>query len=199
MVKKNFLVMVMAPLIVFLSCLFVNAQEPQQDQQAMMEAYMKMMAPNENHEYLKNFVGEWDVTTTSWMMPGAEPMVSKNSSSAEMILGGRFLKMVFKGTMMGQPFEGIQINGYDNHLKKFISFWIDNSSTSFFLLSGTLDETEKAMTEQAEWADPMTGGTMKVRTTTKWVSQDEFVYEMFMIGPDGQEFKSLQNRVVRKT
>jgi hypothetical protein len=199
MTKKILSVLGATLFIVSLSSVFTNAQETQQDQQAMMEAYMKMMATNENHEYLKNFVGEWDVTTTSWMMPGAEPMVAKNSASAEIILGGRFLKMWYKGTMLGQPFEGIQINGYDNQQKKFISFWIDNSTTSFFLLSGTLDETGKVMTERAEWLDPMTGGTMKVRTTTKWISQDEFVYEMFMIGPEGKEFKSLQNRMVKKT
>ena len=198
MVKKALMAIGATFLIVSLSSVFAIAQEAQQDQQAMMEAYMKMMAPNENHEYLKNFVGEWDVTTTSWMMPGAEPTVSNNSSKAELILGGRFLKMAFKGTMMGMPFEGIQINGYDNYQKKHISFWIDNSSTAFYLLSGSLDDSGKVMTERAEWPDPMTGGTMKVRTATKWISPDEFVYEMFMISPDGQEFKSLENRVKRK-
>ncbi len=186
-----------ALLIVSLSSMYINAQEAQQDQQAMMEAYMKMMAPNENHAYFKNFIGQWEVTSTAWMMPGAEPVVSNSVSKAELILGGRFLKMEYKGTMFGQPFEGIQINGYDNFQKKYISFWIDNSSTAFYLLSGTFDETGKIMTERAEWTDPMTGGTMKVRTTTKWISQDEFVYEMFMISPDGQEFKSLENRVKR--
>ena len=185
-------------MILSLSAVFTCAQEAQQDQQAMMEAYMKMMAPNENHEYLKNFVGAWDVTTTSWMMPGEEPAITHNFSKAELILGGRFLRMVFEGTMMGMPFEGIQIIGYDNIQKKYISFWIDNSSTGFYLLSGMLDDSGKVMTEKGVWPDPMSGGNMKVKTTTKWIGPDEFVYEMFMIGPDGQEFKSLQNQMKRK-
>jgi hypothetical protein len=198
MIKKSLMTVGAILLVLSMTPIFTSAQETQQDQQAMMEAYMKMMAPNENHEYFKSFVGEWDVTTTSWMMPGAEPTVTQNSSKAELIMGGRFLKMAFEGTMMGMPFEGIQIIGYDNLQKKYISFWIDNSSTNFFLLSGMLDDSGKVMTEKGEWPDPMTGGTSKVKTTTKWIGPDEFVYEMFMIGPDGKEFKNLQNQMKRK-
>ena len=115
-----------------------------------------------------------------------------------MILGGRFLKMDYKGTMFGQPFEGVQIIGFDNMKKKYISFWIDNTSTAFFLLEGTRDESSKTTTETGLWPDPMTGGTMKVKGITKMISPDEFSYEMYMIGPDGKEFKSLENRAVRK-
>jgi hypothetical protein len=178
--------------------MLADAQEAQQDQQATMEAYTKMMAPNENHEYLKNFVGKWDVTTTSWMMPGAEPSVSNGSSQAELILGGRFLKMEFKGMMFGQPFEGLQIVGYDTLQKKFITFWIDNSSTAFYLMSGAPGESEKIRTETGVWPDPMTGGTIKVRDVTTLVDEDEFNYEMYTIASDDTEFKSLEYRAKRK-
>ena len=173
-------------------------QQSQQDRQEAMEAYMKIMATNENHAHLANFAGEWNVTTTAWMQPGASPEKSQGSSQAEMILGGRFIKMHFKGTMFGQPFEGIQIVGYDNMKKKFITFWIDNTSTAFFLTEGALDATAKTTTETGLWPDAMTGGTVGVKGVTKIIGPDEFTYEMFMIGPDGQEFKSLEYRAVRK-
>jgi len=178
--------------------LAAGPQQSQQDQQKAMEAYMKMMATNENHAYLKHFAGEWNMTSKGWMMPGQAPVTSQNAAQGEMILGGRFLKMDYKGTMFGQPFEGVQIIGYDNMKKKYISFWIDNSSTAFFLLEGTRDELSKTTTETGLWPDPMTGGTMKVKGITKMISPDEFTYEMYMTGPDGKEFKSLENRAVRK-
>ncbi len=199
MIKKTLTAIGTTLLIVSLSCSFITAQENPQDQQAMMEAYMKMMAPNENHEYLKNFVGDWDVTTTSWMMPGAEPSVSTGTSKAELILEGRFLKMDSRGTMFGQPFEGLQIVGYDTLQKKFITFWIDNSSTAFYLMSGTPGETEKVRTETGDWPDPMTGGTIKVRDVTTLVDEDEFNFEMYMPAPDGTEFKSMEYRFTHKT
>lgn len=54
------------------------------------------------------------------------------------------------------------------------------------------------MTETGDWPNPMTGGTVKVRAVTKIISNDEFVYEMFMTGADGKEFKNLENRAIRK-
>lgn len=193
MFRKNVLVIGLA----FILPLALNAAA-QQDQQKAMEAYMKMMATNENHAYLESFVGEWNVTSKGWMQPGAPPETSENYSKAEMILGGRFIKMEFKGTMFGQPFEGLKIVGYDNMKKKYITFWIDSSSTAFFLTEGVRDASDKTITENGVWPDPMTGGTMKVRGVTKVVGPDEFTYEMYMVGPDGKDFKSLENRAVRK-
>jgi len=174
------------------------AQEGQQMDPEMMEAYMKLIAPNENHEFLKNFVGEWEVTTTAWMQPGAEPVFSKGSAKAEMIIGGLFLKADFKGAMFGQPFEGIQIMGYDNYQKKNISFWIDSSSTTFYLTEGSREEGTKKIVETGVWQDPMGSEDMNVRNTTTLVSKDEYKFEMIMILPNGTEFKSMEFRAKRK-
>ncbi len=191
--KRAFIIVIAA-----ISALASASQQSQQDQQQAMEAYMKMMATNENHAHLAKFAGEWKVRTCAWMMPGQEPEISQNTAQAEMILGGRFLKMHHKGMMFGQPFEGIQIIGYDNLKKKIISFWIDSSSTAFFLTEGTFDTASKTTTETGLWPDPMTGGKMKVKGVTKLISPDEYTYEMYMVGDDGREFKSLEYRALRK-
>lgn len=174
------------------------AQETKTEDQKMMEAYMKYAMPDENHEFLKKFAGTWDVESKMWIKPGAEPSVSNLTSEGKMILGGRYLYFVFEGTMMGQPFKGIQIVGYDKFEKKYRTFWIDNSSTPFFLTSGNLDESGKVLIETGSWPDFMTGGTSGVKAVTKIMSDDKIVYEMYMIGPDGQEFKSMENTSTRK-
>lgn len=174
------------------------AQESHQIDPEMMEAYMKLNAPNENHEFLENFVGEWVVTTTAWMQPGAEPISSVGTAKAAMIIGGRFLKVDFKGTMFGQPFEGILIMGYDSYQKKNISFWIDSSSTAFYLTEGSRKEGTKKIVETGIWQDPMGGEDMNVRNTTILVSKDEYKFEMVMILPEGTEFKSMEYRAKRK-
>lgn len=198
MLRKHYKTLATGLVVIFL-CLNAGAtQEAQQMDQDMMEQYMKMMSVNENHAYLKKFEGEWDVMTKAWMTPGAEPTYSKNSGKAEMILGGRFLRVAFKGTMFGQPFEGLQIVGYDNHKKKYISFWIDSTSTSFYMTEGTRDRDKNTVTETGLWPDPMTGAETKVRLVTTLLGADEYVMEMYMVGSDGNEFKSLENRSTRK-
>lgn len=176
----------------------LQAADTQEDQQKMMQEYMKMMAPNENHAYFKDLVGKWDVKTTAWMASGQEPVVSQSSCEASILFGGRFLMMKFAGTMFGQPFEGLEIVGYDNSKKKYVTFWIDNQGTGFYLTEGTRDTTTRVETETGDWPDPMTGSIIKVRSITKFVSKDEYVYELYMTPPGAKEFKSMENRSTRK-
>jgi hypothetical protein len=184
--------------LVFLSAIsLLSAQSSPQDQQKAMEAYMKAMAVTENHSRLKFFVGSWDVSSTMWSFPGTPPTTSQNSGQVTSIMGGRFIMMKFSGTIMGQPFEGIQIVGYDNMQKKYVTFWIDSSSTAFFLLSGTYDAAKNTWMDTGQWADPM-GGTTPVRGVTQILGPDEYIYEMYMGMPDGKEFKSLENRCLRR-
>ena len=75
-------------LIVLASALNAQQAPSQEDQQKMMEVYMKLGAVNENHEYLKNFVGEWEVSTKGWVFPGTEPVVSQGTSKYEMFMTG---------------------------------------------------------------------------------------------------------------
>ena len=44
-------------------------------------------------------------------------------------MGGRYLHGMFKGTAMGQPFEGASVSGYDNTKKKYFNVWVDSMST----------------------------------------------------------------------
>ena len=173
------------------------AQISPADQQKAMEAYMKAGAVTENHEFFKKYLGKWDAQTTMWTFPGEPPSTSKNTYDTSLILGGRFLKMEFKGMMMGQPFEGLQIVGYDNLQQKYITLWIDNTSTAFFQTAGTRNAAKNTIIETGVWPDPM-GGTSNVRAVTRWIGPDEFVYEMYMVGADGKEFKSMENRCIRK-
>lgn len=175
----------------------LRAQTSPQDQQKAMEAYMKAGAVTEDHAYLKRFAGSWTAATTMWTTPGQPPATSENSFEGRMILGGRFVALDYKGTMMGQPFEGLQITGYDNMQKKYLTLWLDNTSTSFFELAGTLDVKTDTITQTGNWADPM-GGTSKVRAVTRFINPNEYVFEQYMVLPDGKEFKSMEMRCARK-
>jgi hypothetical protein len=176
----------------------LRAQTSPQDQQKAMEAYMKAGAVTENHAFLKRFAGSWQAETTMWAFPGQPPTTSQNPFEGKMILGGRFVSLSYNGTMMGQPFEGFQIIGYDNLQKKFITLWIDNSSTAFFLLAGPREADKEVINQKGELPDPTTGGMSKVRAVVTFSGPDSYVFEQFMGLPDGKEFKSMEMRCTRK-
>lgn len=166
------------------------------DQQKAMAAYMKMGALTENHEFLKKYVGGWDCQVKGWMAPGQPPSISQGVFQAEMRLGGRYLLMNFKGEMFGQPFEGLQLIGFDNMQQKYITLWIDNSSTFFFMTTGA--RQDNVISESGLWPDPLTGAQAPVKARTAWVNADEYVYEQFMVMPDNSEFKSMEMRCTRR-
>jgi hypothetical protein len=172
------------------------AQTSDQDQSNAMEAYMKAAAVTAHHEALKYFAGSWKVEAKMWTAPGAPPAESVNASEGEMIMGGRYVRMSYKGRMMGVPFEGLQISGYDNLAKAYTTLWIDNSSTSFYLLKGAYDEGNKTYTFTGHWADPV-GGETPVRMIIRIVSPDVYESETYVQGPDGKEFLNMSDRSVR--
>lgn len=173
------------------------AQTTAQNQEKIMEAYMKAGEVTENHSYLKRFAGSWTAETTMWMAPGQPPTSGGGAIEGRLIMGGRFVALDFKGSMLGRPFEGFQLTGYDNMRKQYLTLWIDDTSTAFFELAGTRDAVKDVLDQTGDWADPV-GGTTKVRALTRFVGPDEYVFEQLMVLPDGKEFKSMEMRCVRK-
>jgi len=67
------------------------------------------------------------------------------------ILGGRFLMQNCRGTMFGQPYEGLGITGYDRFKKKFVGLWLDSLSTAILAMSGTCSRSFTSCMYTARW------------------------------------------------
>jgi hypothetical protein len=171
-------------------------EKPSAEQQKAMEAFMKAGAVTENHEFLKKYSGSWDCQVKGWQAPGQPPMLSQGTFAGEMRLDGRFLFMDFKGQMFGQPFIGLQIMGFDNMQQKYVSLWLDNTSTMMFMTTGT--RQDNVISETGLWPDPVSGNELPVKARTTWVNADEYLYEQFMIQPDQSEFKSMEMSCKRR-
>lgn len=143
-----------------------------------MKRWTDAAAPGEKHKLLARRVGQWRVTTKAWMAPGAEPMVSESDAVIEAILGGRFIEERVVGQMMGAPYEGRYLFGYDNTRKQFVSVSLNNMGTGLTPAIGGLSADEKTMTLFAQMDEPMTGEVGKpVRFTIRFVDDDTHVFE----------------------
>ena len=107
-------------------------QEDKMDMQAMMEVYKKLAVPGAPHKLLARMVGSWITKTKSWMDPNKPSMETTGTCEQKMLLDGRFLQQEYTGDMMGSTFIGINVIGYDNHTKKYVSTWIDSMSTGIY-------------------------------------------------------------------
>ena len=163
--------------------------EEQKAAQARMQEYS---TPNANHEILKSLTGSWKAHVKFWIDPKAEPQETDGVSESKMIMNGRFLEQVYIGTMMGQPFEGRGIYGYDNLRKEFAGLWFDSMATGMMTSSAKYDPVAKTLTEEGSMSCPITNETHRwYKAITTIVDADHYTYESYMKDKDGQEFKGM--------
>lgn len=173
----------------------VEAQD-QAQQDAMQQAMEAAGKPGPQHEQLKqHFVGEWNCEITH--MWGPQPETTTGTEKVDAMFGGRFLHSMFNGTMMGQPFQGAGVSGYDNLRQKYFSTWMDSMSTSMMVVEGTYDEATKTYTFTGKMPGPG-GMDAPVRELIKIDGPDKHTFEMHMPGPDGKEAKMMTIVYTRK-
>ena len=170
---------------------------PAVDEKAMMEAWMKFATPGEVHKKMAAAEGSWTAKVTQWMAPDTPPAESTATAEFKMILGGRYLTQSVSGTMMGQPFSGFGIDGYDNSKKTTQSVWVDTMGTGMLEMTGTLD-ADGTNTETGTMDDFMSGKPMSFKTVMHMTDADHMRFEMWGSGPDGKMFKNLEIAYTRK-
>jgi hypothetical protein len=144
-----------------------------------MKKMMEFATPGAEHKVLEALAGEWEVQTKAWMGPDAPPMESKGTTKVQWILGGRFLREEFSGEMMGMPFQGMGLTGYDKFNRKYTGTWIDTMGTGVYTSEGQASDGGKVLTFTGKMDEPVTGAKAK---PTKYIitiiSPDKHLFEM---------------------
>ena len=176
-----------------------RAQAPEMtpEQKAEMEAYTKAGTPGAPHRAMAATVGTYDVKSKSWHEPGKPPMEETGTVVRTMALDGRVLVEEFKGTMMGMPFTGHGMRGYDNVSGKYWSTWTDSMSTGIMVSEGTCDAKETC-SFKGSWNDPIKKGPVAARMTSRRTGPTTEVFEMYGPGRDGKEMKMMELTYTKK-
>jgi hypothetical protein len=163
-------------------------------QQAMMAEMARAGAPGPAHEKLRPMEGRWKVVSKSWFAPG-EPMVNEGTCENRLVLGGRFLEQRLKATMMGQPFEGIGLTGYDNRKGVYTFVWIDNFGTATMTGEGAMDDSAHELTMKGV-ADGPDGKPAEFRMVTRIVDPNRHVFSMYQT-QEGKETLAMETTYTR--
>ena len=108
-----------------------------------------------------------------------------------MILGNRVLVEEVTSQMMGQPYSGQGLHGFDNVTGKYWSTWSDSMSTGLMVSEGSCD-ANLACTYTGSYHDPVTKQPQNTRMTTRWTDASTEVFEMHGPGPDGKETRMME-------
>ena len=168
------------------------------EQKAEMEAYMKAGTPGAPHKALASTAGDYDLKIKHWHEPGGAPMEESGTATRSIALDGRVLVEQVKSSMMGMPYTGHGMTGFDNVTGKYWSTWNDSMSTGIMVTEGACDAQGKTCTFTGSWNDPIKKAPVKARMTTRWTSPTTEVFEMYGPGKDGKEFKMMEITYTKK-
>jgi len=119
-----------------------DGQAPQEglSEEEMMAKMMELATPGAEHAALTKRVGSWTHDFKMRMSPDQPWMETPGSSEVSALLGGRFVLEKVSMNLMGMPFEGLQINGYDKLKGEYTSLWMDSMSTWAITSRGKADD-----------------------------------------------------------
>lgn len=165
------------------------------EMQQKMEAAGK---PGPGHRALDALAGNWKAEVKCWMEPGGAPHVSQGTAKATWLLNGRFLDEEFHGEMMGKPFVGRTLLGYDNNKQTFNSVWISDMQTAIFVSEGKGENDNKVITLEGKSNCPASGQKdMAIKSVYRVLSPDKHIFEMFN-GSQGENAKTLEITYTRQ-
>ncbi|HTG43373.1 MAG TPA: DUF1579 domain-containing protein [Verrucomicrobiae bacterium] len=158
----------------------VDKNQEDADKAEMMKKVEEAGRPGPGHQALEHFVGKWKAEVKCWMEPGGPPHVNSATATGRWILNGRFLVEEFHGEMMGKPFHGQTLLGFDNTKQTFNSVWVSDMQTSMFVSEGKSKGDNKVITLEGKSSCPATNRhDIPMKVVLRVLSPDKHTFEMF--------------------
>ena len=186
--KRLLLVLLIVPGVLF-------AQTAPDNTLSAAEKYIK---PNEVHQKLAEYEGEWDEEVVMWLTPKSQPETFNISCTNKMILGGRYLQSSQSGYMMGTMFESLSTLGYHTNNQKFTLTLINNTGTGTLTLLGFWITPFKRIELFGDIPSPANTDVIHVRQVINFIDKDNYVVQNFDQSAEHDEYKNVEYRFKRK-
>ena len=154
-----------------------------------MQKWMEMAQPGPHHKMLTASAGTWDTKSKFAMEPGGPEMEATGTSTIKSVLGGRFVEEAITSTMMGMPWEGHGVFGYDNATQKHNGIWYDSFGTMIMMFEGTCENSCKTVSMTSTYFDPMAKMEKKMKVVTTHKDDDHAMVTFFDVGKDGKDVR----------
>lgn len=149
----------------------------------------------DGHRDLHGLVGEWEGTTRTWLDPSAPPDEGRTAARIEIILGGRFIRFEYRGTVIGKSHAGEMLIGCDSD-GRIAAAWIDSFHMATGIMMSTGDRRSDGAISVLGSYDA--GGQKWGWRTALRLDQGQLAIETTNISPEGEEYRATESRLVRR-
>ncbi len=165
----------------------------------MEDEMCRLGQQNENHEWLMQLLGEWDMEGEASMGQDQEPMKSTGSESVR-ALGELWILGEGSGEMPGGgPAKMLITLGYDNTKGKFVGSWVGSMMSGMWVYEGELDSERKVLTLNTQGPSMSgDGSTAAYRDIITLVDKDHRLLESMTQDASGAWYKFMTARYTRR-
>jgi hypothetical protein len=154
--------------------------------------------PQKEHEWLNQFLGEWEMESECTPGPGQPPVKGKMQEKIRSI-GGFWVMSEGESEMLGLKMSIVMTLGYSPEKKKYIGTWTDSIQPYMWQYEGSVDATGRILTLEADGPSMLKPGTTaKYRDVTEFKSKDERAFSSFIQNEKGEWVKMVSGVAKRK-
>lgn len=158
---------------------------------------MQMPAPQKEHQWLEQLVGEWTYEGEAPAKPGDPPMTFGGAERVR-ALGGFWVVAEGEGQMPGGTVgQTVMTLGFDADRGRYVGTWVGSMMGTLWVYDGELDVDSRVLTLASEGPSMAGDGkTARYRDVIELVGNDRRLFKALVEGADGtwQQMMTLEYR-----